>query len=158
VVPIRAPALRERLSDVPLLVEHFVRRFAAESDLPPPAVTPEAMEHLMSRPWPGNVRELANAVERAVILHHDGLLSVEAFQVAGGIGKRVEPGPAGAGSGPTVVPSWEAEVLDLRLLEGRAIARALEVTHGHRARAARLLGISERTLRNRLNPREGGVP
>jgi two-component system nitrogen regulation response regulator NtrX len=68
VVPIHAPPLRERLEDVPMLVDYFVRRYAAQNNYKPREFTPEALEHLAALPWKGNVRELKNLVERLLIL------------------------------------------------------------------------------------------
>ena len=144
VVPIRMPALRERPEDIPELVEHFATFFAAQLGIRRPEVTPEALESLRRRPWPGNVRELANAVERAVILDHSGRLSVETFGPGAALGE-----PAVPGSGEAA-PAAEPEIFDLRAIQRRAIDRALTATGGHRTRAAQLLGISDRTLRNRL--------
>jgi len=140
VVPVHTPALRERIEDLPLLVGHFVEQAAAELGVRPPAVRPAALEALARRPWPGNVRELANAVERAVLLARTGTLGVESFG---------EPVVVAA-PGPAAAPG-RAAPLNLRDLERDAIERALAATGGHRARASELLGISERTLRNKLN-------
>jgi DNA-binding NtrC family response regulator len=150
VVPLKAPSLRQRLDDVPLLVHHFLRRAAKELGVPTAAVSPEALAILQSYAWPGNVRELANLVERAVILSPDGTIGPQVFRsyleedVATGATK----------SGETVRPVTEessAETLNLRDLEKVTIERALVTTNGNRTRAAKLLGISERTLRNKLN-------
>ncbi len=140
VVPVRTPPLRDRLEDLPLLVAHFVEQTAADLGVKPPVVRPEALEVLRQRPWPGNVRELANAVERAVLLARGGALGAESFgpnPPASAAAKRDEAAPS--------------EAINLRELEKRAIERALAATGGHRQRAAELLGISERTLRNKLN-------
>jgi DNA-binding NtrC family response regulator len=95
----------------------------------------------MTRSWPGNIRELANAVERAVILSRDGRLGPERFLAP------VESVPA-----PAPVDGVDAPAtFNLRELERVTIDRALKATGGHRTRAAQLLGISERTLRNKLN-------
>jgi DNA-binding NtrC family response regulator len=146
VVPIHAPPLRERTEDVPLLVQHFVEQVAANVGVKAPLVTPETFEALKRRPWPGNIRELANAVERAVIMCRTGRLLPEAFGP--------EPGPAaGGGHDGSAAVAAAALVYDLERLERVAIERALSATGGHRTRAAELLGISERTLRNKLNTR-----
>ena len=144
VVPVRTPALRERLEDLPRLVGHFVAQAAAELGVKPPALRPEALEALRRRTWPGNVRELANAVERAVLLSRGAALSAESF------------GPAPALPAAAAAAGTSPEPLNLRELEARTIERALTTTGGHRQRAAELLGISERTLRNKLNgPADG---
>jgi DNA-binding NtrC family response regulator len=154
VVPIRTPPLRERLEDLPLLVDHFVGFFSAQLGIKPPQVGPEVLEELGRRLWPGNIRELANALERGVILQRGGRLAlgpapalVEVPALAA-VGAGVESRPAGGAVGPD-------ESLDLKELERVTIERALAATGGHRARAAKLLGISERTLRNKLNVPQG---
>ena len=191
VIPVHAPALRERLEDLPLLVEHFVRASAAELGIPAPHVGEEALEQLARRPWPGNVRELANAVERAVILARGGRLGPDAFgfdrprlalvprpepahrhgtapedamrHENGAAPRRplpedllvtppadvATPSRSESGEAPAVLAA--RPILNLRELERVTIERALATTGGHRTRAAELLGISERTLRNKLN-------
>lgn len=146
VVMIRAPALRERLEDLPCLVEHFAQRAAEELGIRTPAIPEETLDRLRRHAWPGNVHELANAVERAVILCRDAPLLPAAFDLRGASEAR---GDAGAGEAVPVEPS--AELFDLRTLKHAALHRALEATGGHRGQAARMLGISERTLRNMLN-------
>jgi DNA-binding NtrC family response regulator len=166
VVPIRTPPLRDRLEDLPELVEYFIKRFSSQLGIKPPQVAPETLDQLRQRSWPGNVRELANAIERGVILQRQGRLHIAG--IAGPLGggapaaplpvaeRAAQPAPAlaASGSGHTAPPSGES--LNLRDLERIAIERALAATGGHRTRAAQLLGISERTLRNKLNPRPDG--
>ena len=77
VVPLRVPSLRERIDDLPRLVQHFARRTAEESGRPAPALTQDALDRLMAHDWPGNIRELAHAVERAVILSATETLTPE---------------------------------------------------------------------------------
>jgi DNA-binding NtrC family response regulator len=161
VVPIQLPPLRARVEDIPLLVLHFVSKAAASLGVDVSGVTPEAIAALQARPWPGNIRELANAVERAVILSRGGTLGPAAFADDGlhapirSVAAASAATPGGAandsvGGGPSS-PVSAADVLDLGELEKLTIQRALVVTGGNRTRAAKLLGISERTLRNKLN-------
>jgi DNA-binding NtrC family response regulator len=161
VVPIHTPALRERLEDLPLLVEHFIAKTAAEVGRRAPSITRAALERLARRPWLGNIRELANAVERAVILDRCGVLDTDSFEVAA----VDEPGPPRDGSADPALSagqageSWWAEGLyDLRELERIAIRRALVATGGKRNAAAGLLGISDRTLRNKLKHGDASSP
>ncbi len=151
VVPVLVPPLRERLDDIPLLVQHFAARVAAESGRPTPTVTPECIEMLQGYAWPGNVRELFHAVERAVILTPSSTLKPEAFDprrfglataTNEGLGMA---GPRG-GKGDQGVAT-----LNLSEMESILIDRALEETDNNRTRAAELLGISVRTLRHKLN-------
>jgi DNA-binding NtrC family response regulator len=149
VVPIHTPALRERKEDIPLLIHHFQKKAVAEMDVPAEPVDAEIMEMLVAYDWPGNVRELANVVERAVILSH-GKPRIEDFAR---IRRATTAGPAGGVDDSARPDEGMPEGMPLRLdeLEALAIARALQVTGGHRRKASELLGISERTLRNKLN-------
>jgi DNA-binding NtrC family response regulator len=146
VLPIRAPTLRERLEDIPRLVRHFALLAAELQGSPAPAVAPETLEILQRYPWPGNVRELANAVERAVLLCRDNVLR------PGDLDQQIRQAAAHPRR-PAIVPDLGGEMVDYNLdaIERLAIERALAATGGNRTRAARLLGISERTLRNKLN-------
>jgi DNA-binding NtrC family response regulator len=160
VVPIRTPPLRERVEDIPRLVQYFIHRLAEHQGTREPAVAPETVELLQRYSWPGNVRELANAIERAVILSRGAVLLPSAFDehlregrstAAPVVTTPASGGRPAAGAMPSVPPSPEAQPFDLDAIERRAIERALEATGGNRTRAAKLLGISERTLRNKLN-------
>jgi two-component system response regulator HydG len=154
VVPIRTPPLRERVEDIPRLVHHFVHRMAENLGTVVPGIAPETVQLLQRFSWPGNVRELANSIERAVILCRGNVLLPSAFDDQ--LGDADGPAALPAAAVPNVARAGEpvaAEPLpfDLDELERRAIVRALEATGGNRTRAAKLLGISERTLRNKLN-------
>jgi Nif-specific regulatory protein len=153
VVPIRTPPLRERVEDIPRLLNHFMHRMAENQGTPVPGIAPETVQLLQRYGWPGNVRELANAIERAVILCRGNMLLPSAFD-----DQLRDPGgpvtlPASAVANAEAGPPSAAEPLpfDLDEIERRTIVRALEATGGNRTRAAKLLGISERTLRNKLN-------
>jgi DNA-binding NtrC family response regulator len=155
VVRLRTPALRDRVEDIHRLARHFIQRSAEHLELDPPALPPETLAVLQAYSWPGNVRELSNAVERAVILSRSGVLEPSDFQShldpASVESSNPRPGEARP-SEASPRPAPEAEPpFDLDSLERRAILRALEATGGNRVRAAKLLGISERTLRNKLN-------
>ena len=153
VVPIRTPPLRERVEDIPRLLHHFMHRMAENLGTPVPIIAPETVQLLQRYGWPGNVRELANAIERAIILCRGNVLLPGAF--GDQLGR-----PDGPGALPATVPSEgqagtpagaEPLPFDLDEIERRTIVRALQATGGNRTRAAKLLGISERTLRNKLN-------
>jgi DNA-binding NtrC family response regulator len=169
VVPIKTPPLRERIEDIPVLVQHFARRAAEEIGVTVSGVASETIDLLLRHSWPGNVRELANAVERAVILSRGGMLRPEVFQgILEAVSVRpvalppigvMDPARAAAagviGSAPAAASAAGPDAFNLDELERQAIQRALVATGGNRTRAAKLLGISERTLRNKLNgPRE----
>jgi DNA-binding NtrC family response regulator len=143
VMPIRTVPLRERREDIPRLASHFIHRAAESLGLTPPAIAPAAMQLLVSADWPGNVRELGNAIERAVILSRNETLQPHHFLDL---------------AGATQAPAPGAASFDLDTLERDTIDRALTATGGNRTRAAKLLGISERTLRNKLNgPKAAGA-
>lgn len=155
VVPIRTPPLRERPEDIPLLVQHFLRTAADHLGVPVPEVPEATMDYLQSYSWPGNVRELSNAMERAVILARGRPMSTGLFSDH----LHVLEAPHAislSGGSPTATTAAAAAAdgempLNLADLERITIERALAATGGNRTRAARLLGISERTLRNKLN-------
>jgi len=162
VVRLHTPPLRERADDIPRLAQHFAQRAAEQLGVPVPQLPPETMALLQSHRWPGNVRELANVMERAMILSRGGGLPPAAFlghleHTAGESGPSAahahgaERPPAGEPAQLSLEPVSAELPFDLDALERRAIARALEATGGNRVRAAKLLGISERTLRNKLN-------
>ena len=158
VMPVVVPPLRDRLEDIPLLVQHFARRVAADIGKPMTGVSAETIDLLQKYGWPGNIRELSHAVERAVILSPSDVLHPEAFDAGrfglvegtggpgGALSKSGAP-PAGASSEDGV---W-IETLNLGEIEGIMIERALQKTDGNRTHASELLGISVRTLRNKLN-------
>jgi DNA-binding NtrC family response regulator len=146
VVRIHTPPLRERVDDIPRLVQHFVRRAAEQLGQAAPSIPAETMAMLQSHVWAGNVRELANAVERAMILSRDHELRPSAFDLE----RSAVPGSPPPWSATKAPAEPEAASFDLEALEERAIRRALEATGGNRVRASKLLGISERTLRNKL--------
>jgi DNA-binding NtrC family response regulator len=155
VIHLLVPPLRDRREDIPHLVNHFARRVAAEVGKPFTAVDPETVDVLQSYAWPGNVRELAHAVERAVILSQSDVLYPAAFDAAR---FGLAPSQSGAGAvsgGGGTTPAGEGMVvlntLNLSEAEAVLIERALEETGGNRTRAAELLGIAVRTLRNKLN-------
>ncbi|HWP03428.1 MAG TPA: sigma-54 dependent transcriptional regulator [Gemmatimonadaceae bacterium] len=169
VLPVKVPPLRERREDIPLLVQHFVELHARGHNVRPPEVSAEAMTLLVEHQWPGNVRELAHAVERALILagggrvlqpmHFPDLTPADSNRPSSHL-SHITPASLPAVVLPGTESATEADgrdrgshpmdIYDLNELERIAIARALEATNGNRCRAAKLLGISERTLRNKL--------
>jgi DNA-binding NtrC family response regulator len=157
VVPILVPPLRERAGDVPFLAEQFLRRFARKHGFHIETLEPDCKDILAAHSWPGNVRELQNVIERAVILCGDrGVLRVEH------LGLRAKPPPPAAPGAPALPSAAAAASRDetarfpsLDELERHHILSALERCRGNRTHAARLLGISARTLRNKLHQFEG---
>jgi DNA-binding NtrC family response regulator len=149
-LPIRIPSLRQRVDDIPRLVHHFVSRSVELHGGPPPMIAPETLEMLQRYSWPGNVRELANAVERGVMLSRSDVLQPKDFdqQIRENAAHPARPAMVSAAGARASVDTLD---YNLDALERVAIGRALAATGGNRTRAARLLGISERTLRNKLN-------
>jgi DNA-binding NtrC family response regulator len=144
VIPLTLPPLRERRTDIPLLVEHFVKKYAGAR---PRTVAPAALQLLVAYDWPGNVRELESVVERALLLG-DGPQIVPA-DLPDAVTSRLRL-PRGA-----VDVELPEGGIDLRELERSLIARALERTAGNVSRAARLLGLSRRTLQYRIAKLQG---
>jgi two-component system NtrC family response regulator len=143
VFPIRLPPLRERLGDVPGLTAHFLRAHGVGED----KVTSEAMRTLQRYVFPGNVRELEYTLERALILAGSEPIGPEHLSFA-----RPElMGAGGAGGGPIAwVPEIPPEGLSLEVLERELILKALERAGGNKSQAARLLGLTRRTLYSRM--------
>jgi DNA-binding NtrC family response regulator len=136
---ITVPPLRERREDIPLLVEHFLRRFSERYGKTLTGVVPTAMRRLASLPWTGNIRELENFVEQAVIFA-DGPVLSERDLFRGEI-----PELPMAGSDELFEPG-----LPLHEVERRHILRTLQKVRGNRTKAARLLQISVRCLQYKL--------
>ena len=154
VIPLRLPALRERGDDVLLLAEFFVNKYCAAYGLPRLAFTDESRNWLTEYDWPGNVRELQNLMERAVLLAGNGPIRTKHFLVDSDTWEPDEPPVAGQEGAVPPAPSSLDEalsVMPLHEMEKKLILKSLDETEGNRTQAAQLLGISVRTLRNKLN-------
>ncbi|HUW62451.1 MAG TPA: sigma-54 dependent transcriptional regulator [Candidatus Bathyarchaeia archaeon] len=138
VIEIHLPPLRARVEDIPALMDHFLKRYATENGRKISGYSDDARKMFIEYDWPGNVRELQNAVERAVVLSSDPVLRPEHFLLGGYRPAR----PADGGLQPGVTVSE---------MEKRLILKTLEHCRQNRTQAAKLLGISVRTLRNKLN-------
>jgi two-component system response regulator FlrC len=155
VFPIALPALRERREDIPLLAEHLVRQIAERLGRPAPALSASALACLTSYDYPGNVRELGNILERALVRCRARELSSEHLDRSlrsadGATSVAQTPASASAPANGSVAGLPPELPIDLGQLERLAIAEALRRVDGNRTHAARLLGISLRTLRNKL--------
>jgi two-component system response regulator HydG len=136
-VTVEIPPLRDRLEDLPLLAQTFLDEFSAQHGKKAPEVTPAAMEFLYDYSWPGNVRELRNCIESMVVLDKDGKIDVE------DVPRYVKSPPQGGS------PSGVGGV-NLEEGEKEAIRKALQLCEGNREKAARMLGIGERTLYRKI--------
>lgn len=153
VVPIGLSPLRERRDDIPLLCDKFLREVSLELKIPKRNLCPETLEKLKSYNFPGNVRELRNLIERASILSSGSELGPDSFPLPLPEGSRGVPGTEERGAHASLVGALP-EVADLRRfmtdIERELIVRALEVTGGAQAEAARRLGISRSDLGYKL--------
>jgi len=143
VIELRVPALRERLDDVPQLVDMLLDRVARQIGVARPEIGDEAMDTLLSYSYPGNVRELENILERAVTLCSNDRIEPEDIQLKQGAGLVELP--------PIVDPASESGLEgQLEHLEREAIVKALEQTRYNKTKAAELLGMTFRQLRYRV--------
>ncbi len=158
VVTLTLPPLRDRREDIPLLVHYFLRRHGAALQIPQPAIQPEAVAYLEKQPWPGNVRQLENILRK-------GLLSARGYPIGiGDLEKSLQAASAPPDSSPM---SWQKWVIDtveaasrgeiedaMKVLQGKveevALRHAIELAEGNQAKAARWLGISLPTMREKL--------
>jgi DNA-binding NtrC family response regulator len=155
VVPIMVSPLRERKSDVLLLADQFRQRFARKHGTNVAGISQECADALVKHSWPGNVRELQNVIERGVILCSEGGM-LEPVHL--GLAQSIDPSlfafksASGSGSSPASHPIQDESgtLLSLAELEKRHILAVIERCAENRTLAARLLGISIRTLRNKL--------
>jgi len=139
VVPIVLPALRERKEDIPLLVRHFVQKHGGRVGRQAEAVAEGALDLLVRYDWPGNVRELENIIERAMVLGSGPVIGIE----------EIAPSLAARGEAPAAAASAFV-VRALEEVEREHALRVLDHFSGHRQKTAAALGISERSLRDRL--------
>lgn len=140
VVPINIPPLRERKEDLIPLIEYFLRRFAGKHQRQVPLVSPEVMAAFAAYDWPGNIRELENVLERMVLMSETDILGIELIP------------EEMRGEEHTVASSTLKEKIDTvsHLTEKQMIIDALNKTNQNRTKAAELLGISRRTLQNKI--------
>jgi len=150
VIPLSLPPLRERREDIPALAHFFAAQFARESGRPGPRLSSEFLAGLEDQSWPGNVRELANFLRRVMTLHDGAEIGPEhlaselsAAPLAKTFRYMAQAGQARPGT-------------SMREFERQLLESTLEVTGGNRTRAAEMLGVSLRTIRNKI--REYGLP
>lgn len=137
VIPIKVPPLRSRRDDIIPLAAHFIKKIASREGIQEKVLTQEAKDALLRYPWPGNVRELENVIERSIILSEETVISVEHIDQGQGASLAVQStSPVGT---------------TIHEMEKNLIFSTLKSVDGNRTKAASLLGISIRTLRNKLN-------
>ncbi len=150
VLPIHLPPLRDRTDDVPLLVEHFVKRSSDRLGKVVTNVTPEAMKLMMTYQWPGNVRELENTMERACVFADDDTVTADVLPEA--IAESADRVRLTLASGELSIKKTT------RIIEEELITRALTQTGGNRTAAAKLLEISHRALLYKIKEYEIDIP
>ena len=153
---IAVPALRERLEDIPLLVDHFLARYGPETGIESPSITRDAIDFLQRQPWPGNIRQLQNILRKALVRCQGFAIDVADLEEL--------LGPAEGQSDRSSLRETARELLRraaegeieaaypamIRQLEEVLLSEAIRMTKGNQAKAARWLGISRLTLRERL--------
>ncbi|RLC24365.1 MAG: hypothetical protein DRH56_06680, partial [Deltaproteobacteria bacterium] len=138
VVPFHLPPLRERREDIPLLAEHFIEKFNRQDKRNVKGMTEGAMMALLRMPWKGNVRELENVIERSVLMCRGDRIDEECLFM-------FQREKVSCDESFPFLPA-----VSLKEMEKNVIFRALDQTNGNRTHAAEILGISVRTLRNKL--------
>ncbi len=154
VVNLKIPPLRERKGDIITLSEHFVEKYSKANGLPIRTLSKEALKELSSAPWPGNVRELENTLHRAVLLSEGEEIKPEAIQMPDGTGLSEVAHTNSIASQAAQTAQVLANVMVGRTVadvEQNLILDTLDHCLGNRTHAANILGISIRTLRNKLN-------
>ena len=139
VIPFHIPPLRERKEDIPLLVRYFIKKYNEKNRRNIKGITDDAINRLIEWPWKGNIRELQNVIERAILLSKTDIISSNDIYMS---------------NRPQSFRRFEdsyLSTLNLKEMEKKVILRALDKTNGNRTHAAEILGISVRTLRNKLN-------
>jgi two-component system response regulator AtoC len=147
VIPLTLPPLRERQEDIPLLANHFAAKFAKQAGRPAPELHPEFLTGLQKHAWPGNARELANFMRRVSAMSNGGVIGTEY------LGPEFIR-PTSTKPAPTALPLQAGT--SMRELERQLLETTLQLTGGNRTRAAEMLGVSLRTIRNKI--REFGLP
>jgi len=156
VIPLSLPPLRDRLEDVSMLAEHFARTFAQKHGQRAVRLQPEFLDRLAGYHWPGNVRELANFMQRVLSLHPGMELTAECFDSEHRPARRRYntrmAGDAGESYGTPAAPAARtmAAPVSMDELERSHLERTLELVEGNRTRAAEMLGLSVRTIRNKI--------
>lgn len=150
VVEILVPPLRQRVTDIPILAEHFFQHFRSETGRKLQGFTPEALDRLQNYAWPGNIRELKNVIERAVVLARGTFIEASDLLLSNiateSMGATVTP--------PPIISAKAFQSKTLEEVELDYIRRTLEFTEGNKSRAAQILGIERTTLDRKIRKLE----
>lgn len=141
VVTLHMPPLSDRKEDIPLLAQHFLKKFSHANHKKIKGFTPQAMDRLIKHDWPGNVRELMNAVERGVVLSTTDYIDIDALPIIS----------TETPENPNLAHHTDMHTnTSLDEVERKTIVKTLDLTHGNKSKAARLLGITRKTLHKKL--------
>jgi DNA-binding NtrC family response regulator len=159
VVVIQLPPLRQRKEDVPELVKYFLRKYAAELGVADPSIHAEAVDFLQAENWPGNVRELENVIRKVLLLSQGYTINLD--HVCAALARSAPPIDAGHLSlrehvDELLAAAQRGEITDthaqlLTAAEREIFSRAIDLAHGNQAKAARWLGVSRLTMREKLH-------
>lgn len=158
VIEISVPPLRERASDIPLLVRHILAKAANDLGRQAPGVSREVMVSLLSRDWPGNVRELENTLTRALVMSRGTSLSLHDLEGDHWAGGKGQSDPPNASTTQRAGPDSEKELDSLAAIERRHVQRVLVSTGGNKSAAARILKVSRPTLNRMIKDYDLLVP
>ncbi|MEM7385019.1 MAG: sigma 54-interacting transcriptional regulator, partial [Verrucomicrobiota bacterium] len=153
VVRITIPPLRQRKDDIIPLANHFLKKAAEENDKPFRELTPEAMQCLLDFHWPGNVRQLRTVIEHGVVMGNGSRITPRNLPPTV---RETHKNKNGSESDSPKIALESTDDFNLHAMERRLITRALERTGENRTEAAKLLGISRRTLQRKLKEKEEG--
>jgi len=163
VISLMLPSLKDRVDDIPPLADYFIEKYSKANALPPRKLTAEAIAKLKSHPWPGNVRELENIMHRAVLMAQGNVIDEQAILLPAS-SRPVAQAPAAAApqaAAPSSAPRKPNELVGRTVgdVEKELILDTLDHCLGNRTQAAQVLGISIRTLRNKLKQyQDEGTP
>jgi DNA-binding NtrC family response regulator len=148
VIQIQLPPLRDRVEDIPLLCDHFLKTFNRRLRGSIAGFDEEAMNYLKGYSWPGNVRELENLIERLVILKGEGGIGLDDIRE-----RTLEQGPEGSPPSPSLPSEGICFRTAVSRFENELITQALERTHGNKNKAADLLRLNRTTLVEKIKRR-----
>ncbi len=145
VIPVKIPPLRDRNSDVALLSDYFIKKYSKMNGKKPPDLSPEALSRLEKYAWPGNIRELENLMERAVLIVQGPTIEAAHIDLEACGGAKIPEVPVDKSEAGGDTP------MTLREMEKSLIYKTLDNAQGNKTKASRILGISVRTMRNKLH-------